>query len=152
MSYYPSFSAPATPAPCIVDQGIVVGKQDMQRLLASLEQVRYLHLQDQTVLSEGEGCILEIVAEPNLATLVANRSLYLNVLSFDYLELGHSPEHGTWFDLVQENRRLRLFPLSNPMEEQDVPMISASAAFEAMVTEVLSAGLDQLDDDDHTAL
>ncbi|MBD2105101.1 hypothetical protein [Leptolyngbya sp. FACHB-261] len=145
---------PFYPAPCIVDTGIVVKKQDMQRLLVDLGRVRYCHHQDGQVLSEGEGYVLEVYADPQLSTIVANHALYLNVYSFDYLELSlgqnpHSSEACTFFDLIQDQRCLRLIPLSNPLQDQGSRTIN-SATLEAVVAEVLSAGWDvQIDDEEH---
>lgn len=136
------------PAPCIIDVGIIIDKQDMQRVLTDLTRVRYIHTQDGRLTNEGEGCILEVFADPNRATLVANHALYLNVYSFDYIELSQSAE-GSVFDLVQEDRRLRLVPLTNPLLDQVNRAINA-AELEAMVTEVISARLDvQIDDEEH---
>ena len=98
------------PAPCIIDAGTVVNKQDMQRLLADLSRVRYIHRQDGVLTGEGEGHVLEVFSHPQRSTLIANHALYLNVHSFDYLELGKSPEQEPWFDLIQEGRQLRLIP------------------------------------------
>lgn len=138
------------PAPCIVDTGIVVDKRDMQRLLADLNRVRYLYLQDGHTASEGEGCILEVFAEPQSATLVANHSLYLNVNSFDYLELRQLAGRQSCFDLVQDGWRLRLIPLSDPLQVRGDRELNA-AALEAVVADVLSASWDaQIDDDDST--
>ncbi|HEY9699767.1 MAG TPA: hypothetical protein V6D10_21075 [Trichocoleus sp.] len=140
------------PAPCIVDSGIIVSKQDMQRLLADLSRVRYRYTQDDRLLSEDEGYVLEVFAEPSQSTLVANHTLYINVHSFDYLELSRSAEQETYFTLVQENRQLRLIPLSNPLQEQKTRGLSA-AALEAVVAEVLSAGWDmQIDDEENFSL
>jgi hypothetical protein len=137
------------PAPCIVDTGIVVNKQDMHRLLADLSRVRYTYHQDGTQLAQGEGCILEIFAEPQRSTLVANHTLYLNVYSFDYLELQLSPNQEACFNLVQENCQLQLVPLTNPLQEQTSRSLNA-ATLEAVVAEVLSAGWDmQLDDEEN---
>lgn len=145
-SSYHSSSFPVA-APCIIDQGIIVNKKDMQRLLADLGRVRYIHSQDGQQLGEGEGCIQEVFADPQRSTMVANRALYLNVHSFDYLELHQTPEQDCFFDLVYETRRLRLIPLTNPLQEQAARSLNA-AALEAMMAEVLSANLDvQLDDD-----
>ncbi|MEB3292453.1 MAG: hypothetical protein VKJ24_04780 [Synechococcales bacterium] len=136
------------PAPCIVDRGIVVDKRDMQRLLADLNRVRYLHLQDGRVTSEGEGLIAEVFAEPQNATLVANRSLYLNVCSFDYLEMSQMEDQQACFDLIQDNRVLRIIPISNPLRLTiDRPL--NPAALEAVVADVLSASWDaQIDDEE----
>lgn len=136
-------------APCIVDAGILVDKRDMQRLLADLTRVRYSHLQDGRVTSEGEGCILEVFADPQRATLIANHALYINVDSFDYLELKQSADQQPCFDLVQDGRQLRLIPLSNPLQEQVHPSLDIEA-LEAVVAEVLSASWDaQFDDEEN---
>ena len=90
---------------------------------------------------------MEVFAAPNRSTLIANQALYLNVQSFDYLHLSQSPEKEAYFDLIQDNRQLRLIPLSNPFQEQSTQQLNADA-LEAMVTQVLSAKWDvQIDDD-----
>ncbi len=134
-------------APCIIDTGIVVNKLDMRRLLTDLSRVRYIHFQDGKRQSEGEGYVLEVCADPQRSTLVANHSLYLNVYSFDYLELKVSPDKETCFDLIQEGRQLRLIPLCNPLSERENKQFSSSA-LEAVLTQVLSAKLDAEIDDD----
>jgi hypothetical protein len=148
MSYEPSASSKRSPAPCIVDMGTIVNKHDMQRLLSDLGRVRYLHTQDGQLCSDGEGYILEVFTDPYRSTLVANHALYLNVQSFDYIELGQLPDRQPSFDLVQDGRTLRLIPLTNPLQE-DYTRTLDEAALEAVVAEVLSAGLDvQMDDEE----
>jgi|UPI000368EBF8 hypothetical protein len=137
------------PAPCIINTGVIVNKLDMRRLLADLGRVRYSYTQDGKLQSEGEGDVMEVFANPRRSTLVANHSLYLNVYSFDYLELKQSPQQQTYFDLVQEGNCLRLIPLSTPMQEQKERSLNASA-IEAMMEQVLSAKWDaeiEIDDD-----
>ncbi|HEY9900817.1 MAG TPA: hypothetical protein V6D43_00045 [Candidatus Sericytochromatia bacterium] len=135
------------PAPCIIDTGIIINKQDMGRLLTDLSRVRYIHTLDGKLQNEGEGCVLEVFSDPQRSTMIANHTLYLNVQSFDYLQLNQSPENESLFDLIQDNRQLRLIPLSNPMQEQYTQQLNADA-LEAMVTRVLSAKWDvQIDDD-----
>lgn len=135
------------PAPCLVDMGTVVNKNDMLRLLQDLGQVRYTHTQDGQLISEGEGYIMEVFSDPQQSTLVANRTLYLNVLSFDCLEMGQLDSQQSHFDLIQENRRLRLVPLSDPLQDQSSRNLNV-AAFEAMVAEALSASWDACLDDE----
>ncbi|AMW31316.1 MULTISPECIES: hypothetical protein [Arthrospira] len=135
-------------APCIIDTGIVVNKRDMQKLLVDLGRVRYIHIQDSQVKSQGEGHILEVFADQQQATLIANHALYLNVYSFDYLELKQSSDNETYFDLVQDGRLLRLVPLSNPLQDQATRNLQA-AAFDAVMDQVLSNNWDTpIDDDD----
>ena len=128
------------PAPCIVDSGIICHKADMLRILRGLRQVSYIHRQDKTITNKGEGCVAEVFCDPTQATIVANRSLYLNVHSFDYLELITNGEE-TSFALVQDDRCLCLMPLA---KADDLPAISQldAATLEAIVTEALSASWD----------
>lgn len=135
------------PAPCIIDTGIVVNKIDMRRLLADLGHVRYIHIQEGKLSSQGEGDVLEVFANPSRSTLVANHALYLNVYSFDYLELKQSPEQETYFDLIQDSRCLRLIPLSTPLQEQTTRNLNVTT-LEAMMEQVLSAKWDAEIDDD----
>lgn len=138
-----------SPAPCIVDTGTIINKQDIQRLLTDLGRVQYAHIQEGVLLNQGEGFILEVFADPQRATLVANHGLYLNVQSFDFLELALSEDSRPHYDLVQDTRILRLIPLSNPLMEQHSHNLNA-ATLEAVVAEVLAAGWDmQIDDEDH---
>ncbi|NJO77915.1 MAG: hypothetical protein HC827_04880 [Cyanobacteria bacterium RM1_2_2] len=141
------------PAPCIVDTGIIVNKQDMQRLLTDLSRVRYRFSHEGRLLVEDEGYVLEVFADPQRSTLVANHTLYINVCSFDYLELKRSnepsDEQQAYFDLIQENQHLRLMPLSNPLQDQRNRSLNV-AALEAVVAEVLSASWDvRIDDDEN---
>ncbi|MFB2920713.1 hypothetical protein [Aerosakkonema funiforme] len=135
------------PAPCIIDTGTIVNKLDMRRILTDLRHVRYLHIQDGKLQSEGEGFVLEVFADPSRATLVANHALYLNVYSFDCLDLKQSPQCECYFDLVQDSRRLRLIPLSNPLQEVVGDNFN-EADLEAVVDRVLSAKWDLNIDDD----
>ncbi|WAL61862.1 hypothetical protein [Thermocoleostomius sinensis] len=140
------------PAPCIVDTGIVVGKQDIQRLLSDLTRVRYCYSQDMTQLAAGEGCILEVFADPQRSTLVANHALYINVCSFDYLELEILPDQQACFRLTQDNCQLQLIPLSNPLQEHTSRNFNI-ATLEAVIADVLSANWDmQLDDEENFSM
>jgi hypothetical protein len=149
MSHDPISRSKRMPAPCIVDTGTVINKQDMQRVLADLSRVRYQHRQDGILINEGEGYVLEVFADPQRSTLIANHGVYINVSSFDYLELSQSEDLEPVFDLIQDDRQLRLIPLSNPLQEQNTHRLNV-AALEAVVAEVLSANWDvQIDDEEH---
>ncbi|MDZ8186355.1 MAG: hypothetical protein RMX96_16085 [Nostoc sp. ChiSLP02] len=135
------------PAPCIVNTGIIVNKLDMRRLLTDLGRVHYIYTHEDKVLSEGEGDVMEVFANPQRSTLVANHALYLNVCSFDYLELKQSSQEETYFDLTQDGVCLRLIPRSTPFQERRERSFNASA-IEAMMEQVLSARWDAEIDDD----
>ena len=135
------------PAPCIINTGVIVNKLDMRRLLADLGRVQYIYTQDGKLQSEGEGDVLEVFANPQRSTLVANHTLYINVYSFDYLELKQSEQKQTYFDLTQEGMCLRLIPLSTPQQERQERCLNTSV-IEAMLEQLLTAQLDaELDDD-----
>jgi hypothetical protein len=136
------------PPPCIIDRGIIVNKEDMRRLLNDVGKVHYSHQLDGLIQSEGEGWIMEIFSDIQQATLIANHALYLNLQSFDYLLIDKTSEEQNYFELVQENRHLRLTPLSSQLQEEGVNHSLDVETLEAMVTQVLSARWDvQLDDD-----
>ncbi|WP_036487611.1 hypothetical protein [Myxosarcina sp. GI1] len=140
-------SSQSFPAPCIVDTGIVINRDDIKRLLNDLGCVRYVHTIDNHLHSKGEGKVREVFNDPDRATLIANGNLYINIQSFNYLQLGQSSEAEVCFDLIQENLQLRLIPLSPSSKQNDRDL--DAAVIEAMVAEVLSARLDvQLDDED----
>jgi hypothetical protein len=84
------------------------------------------------------------------ATLVVNQSLYLNLHSFDYLHLQQSAEGQTYFELVQDNRVLRLDIAENPHGNTLSMKVVPDGTLEEMVTQVLSARWDvQMDDDEN---
>jgi len=142
-----SAGLPNVPAPCLVDQGIVVNKADMLRLLNDLGQVAYTDVHETAVLSQGTGYVMDVFAEPSVSTLVANQSLYLNVYSFDYIQLEKLPDDQACFKLIQENRCLQLVPLTSPIKEQAKRDLD-TAAIEEIVAEALSASWDACLDDD----
>ncbi len=135
------------PAPCIINTGIIVNKLDIRKLLSDLGRVHYTYTQANKLISEGEGDVMEVFANPQRSTLVANNALYLNVQSFDYLELKQSPQQQTYLDLIQEEMCLRLIPLSTPLQERRERNLNV-IAIEAMMDQVLSAKWDAEIDDD----
>jgi hypothetical protein len=139
------------PSPCIVDWGTVISKEDMRRLLNDFSRVRYQHSIEGKLQSEGEGWVMEIFTDPVQSTLIANHTLYLNLQSFDYLNIGKTAEDEPYFDLVQDQRNLRIIPLSNPLKEQENAPTLDDATLEEMVTRVLSSKWDLSLDEDEEA-
>ena len=137
------------PAPCIVDEGILINHDDIRRLLTDMCHVRYVHSIAGQINNEGQGFIQEIFNDSHQSTVIANRKLYININSFDYLQLSKSTENEACFDLIQDNRQLRLIPIARTNKPQTISKNIDAEAIEAMVAEVLSARLDvQLDDED----
>ncbi|MEM6611587.1 MAG: hypothetical protein AAF652_04915 [Cyanobacteria bacterium P01_C01_bin.72] len=141
------------PAPCIVDEGIVINPDDIRRLLGDLGHVYYVHKIDEQETSRGEGYIQEIFNDNNQSTLIANKKIYINIYSFDYLRLSKSTDGEACFDLVQDNRQLSLIPISRTMPPQAITKNIDADTIEAMVTEVLTARFDvQLDFDNDSTM
>ncbi len=128
------------PAPCIVDIGTIVNKRDMQRILSDLDRVRYVYIQEGKPQSRGEGRVMEVFADPGQLTAIANQSIYINVCSFDYLELRQGPKSEAIFDLIEGDRQLRLTPVSTPIKP--TPTTIEPDALEAVLARVISAKLD----------
>ncbi|MFQ3585071.1 MAG: hypothetical protein SNJ85_09120 [Cyanobacteriota bacterium] len=145
-------------APCIVDAGTLVSKRDIYRLLADLGRVRYFDIVDGWVRKQGEGYVMEVFQDPTAATLVVNRSLYLNLDSFDYAclrdpaSMGSAEPEGSTeaaipdteqpsvvIDLVQDSRVLRLVPLSDPLSDP-VRLLEDTQALRAAAVDVLASG------------
>ncbi len=143
--------------PCIVDVGTIIRKNDIYRILADLGHVWYVDIQDGQVRQEGEGYVMEVYDDPQSATIVFNRTLYLNVSGFDYLTLSQSQPDLTslvpqsesegltssappqaQLDLVQENRILRLLPLSDPLSDP-VHLFEDTQALKAAMSDALTA-------------
>ncbi len=147
MSKHQGFESLA--APCIVDEGILINCEDIRRLLTDVCHVYYVHSIEGQVKSEGQGFIQEIFNDPRQSTLIANQKIYINISSFDYLQLSKSTDNETYFDLIQDNRQLRLIPIARTTKPQRISEDINAEAIEAMVAEVLSARLDvQMDDED----
>ena len=144
----PEFTPSRLPAPCIIEQGILINKDDIKRVLSDLGQVDYFCQLDGQCQGAGQGWILDVFNDVKQATIVMNQSLYLNVNSFDYLQLSVNDQGQTLIDLWQDSRQLRLIPLDSDQCLPDPCQYFLSSDLESVVSEVLSAQLDvQLDQD-----
>jgi hypothetical protein len=90
---------------------------------------------------------MEVFVHHQRSTIVANHALYLNINSFDCLELKQPSEKESFFDLIQEDICLRLIPLSTPLQERYERHFQGTT-IEAMMDQVLSARWDAEIDDD----
>lgn len=140
--------------PLVVDDGIIANRRDMVRVLRDLGHVRYAELVGDETRASGEGLVAHVAAHDTAATIVANRRIYLNVNGFDFLRLGRGSD-GAAFDLVTDNRTLRLEPLSDPIrdgitheESAYVPAEALSGLIGAQLSEDDLAELFQEDDDE----
>ena len=127
---------------CIVDEGIVINRRDMVRILRDLGHVRYTDRVENQVRAEGEGFITSVFSHGKGSTIFFNRRLYINVNSFDYLRLGRGADDEATIELVDQQRVVTIVPLSDPLEERhvmacDSGMVQA-VGFERMFGESLA--------------
>lgn len=112
---------------CIVDDGIVLNRRDMLRILRDLGHVRYHDLLEGQERARGEGFISGVYANQSNSTIIVNKRLYINVNGFDYMRLGSADdEEGPTIDLVEDRRTIRLVPLSDVLQERQ-PYIAEGA-------------------------
>ncbi|MDB5101622.1 MAG: hypothetical protein JWM80_6043 [Cyanobacteria bacterium RYN_339] len=103
---------------CVVDEGILLNRRDMVRVLRDLGHVRYQDLVEGTERARGEGYIAGVYANQSNSTIIVNKRLYINVNGFDYMRLRRADENGTAIDLVDDRRTIRITPLSDAMLER----------------------------------
>jgi hypothetical protein len=123
---------------CIVDEGIVLNRRDMVRILRDLGHVRYRDLVEGTERARGEGFIAGVYANQSNSTIIVNKRLYINVNGFDYMRLGRADEDETSIDLVEDRRTIRLMPVSDALQERqqfisEATVIPVQGALERML-------------------
>jgi hypothetical protein len=97
-------------APCLINEGTIINKKDMVRALETLECVDYSDVIDGKLRSKGEGIIIKVFASKDSSTLIINGSIFLNVMSFDYLAYYINKSNETIVELNSGPRMLRLIP------------------------------------------
>ena len=97
--------------PCIIDEGIIMNRQDMVRVLRDLNRVRYTDVREEAIRVSGVGTVTHVHSHDRAATMVVNRRLYLNVNGFDFLRLSRGANAAARLELVNASRILQLEPL-----------------------------------------
>ena len=114
--------------PCIVDEGLVVNRKDMVRILRDLGHVKYADIHDGQVRREGEGLIYSVFDNYNRSTIFVNKRLYINVNSFSHLQLTQLEGGQAAIDLVEATRTVRLMPQTDPFQERHAFMAEPATA------------------------
>jgi hypothetical protein len=102
-----------TPAPCIVNEGILINKTDMLRAIETLESVRYSFIVDGEEMSSGQGIVVKVFASTDSATLIVNECIFVNIMSFNYLRFYINDENATAIELIEDSKVLRLAAMDN---------------------------------------
>jgi hypothetical protein len=89
----------------------------MLRALETLESVEYRFSVHREQTDEGRAALVKLMADPESATLVVNGCLFLNVLSFHYLDFEPASEDRWRFVLHGDGTALELLSLEETDEE-----------------------------------
>ncbi len=134
------------PAPFIINVGTIVNKSDMLRVLSRLSHVSYTHVCHGESRSQGTATLVEVVNDPQHATLLADRLLHLNISSFDYLELIQGNDNQTQFVLVRGDEQLRLESVEHLIDEDiaafDRRKTFGDSSLEFALAHIIAAKLD----------
>jgi hypothetical protein len=132
-------------APCLIGRGTLGNPRDMLRALETLENLDYRFTAHGEVVDEGRAALVKLMADPESATLVVNGCLFLNVLSFRYLDFEPAPENRWRFMLHGDGSNLEL--VSVPESEED----AANASRPHLLSEEVAPDFESLialDDED----
>jgi hypothetical protein len=98
-------------APCLIGRGTLADPRDMLRALETLENLEYRFVVHGELVDEGKAALVKLMADPESATLVVNGCLFLNVLSFSFLDFEPTAEQRWRFTLHGTHSVLELISL-----------------------------------------
>lgn len=101
-------------APCLVGTGTLSHPRDMVRAMETVEALEYTYTVDSEVISEGKVALVKIMADPESSTILVNGCLFLNVMSFTYLNFATDDEGVTRFELHADGTVLTISPVEEP--------------------------------------
>ena len=104
-------------APCLVGRGTLTNARDMLRALETIENLEYRFIAHREVIDTGRAALVKLMADPDSATLVVNGCLFLNVLSFRYLDFEPLSEDRWRFVLHGDGSSLELISMPETEEE-----------------------------------
>lgn len=106
------------PAPCIINEGTIVNKRDILRVLETLDGVEYVYTVEGEPIAAGSALVTQVFASRTSATLLVNNCLFLNVNSFEYVRFWQE-DTTTKLELRLGTSVLTLTPIAE--EEPDTP-------------------------------
>ena len=98
-------------APCLIGSGTLTHPRDMLRALETIDNLEYSFAVHGDIVSEGRAALVKLMADPESSTLVVNECLFLNVMSFRYLDFEQLSEDSWGFTLFGDGSTLRLVSL-----------------------------------------
>jgi hypothetical protein len=104
-------------APCLIGRGTLSNPRDMLRALETLETIEYRFVSLGELADEGRAALVKLMADEESATLVVNGCLFLNVLSFHYLDFEPLAEDRWQFVLHGDGTTLELVSVPESDDE-----------------------------------
>lgn len=118
----------------------------MLRVLSRLSYVSYTHICGGERRSQGSASVVEVLNDPQQATLLADQLLHLNIHSFDYLELRQDETEQTLFVLVRGDEHLCLksipCPINEDISDLDPHQTLSGSSLEFALAHIIAAKLD----------
>lgn len=105
-------------APCLIGRGTLSHPRDMLRALETLEGLEYRFLVDGEVVDGGQAALVKLMADPDSSTLVVNGCLFLNAMSFRYLDFEPMSEARWRFVLHGDGSTLELVSVPESDDEE----------------------------------
>ncbi|NTW29141.1 MAG: hypothetical protein HGA39_07240 [Coriobacteriia bacterium] len=137
-------------APCMIGSGTLAGPRDMLRALETLDNLEYRFVVHGETVNEGRAALVKLLADPESATLVVNGCLFLNVMSFrfvDFEQLADTPER--WrFMLHGDSSTLELISFPDTDDETGATNRPHLLSEETMPSFESLIALDDDEDDD----
>lgn len=106
-------------APCLVGRGTLANPRDMLRALETLENVQYRFISHGETIDEGRAALVKLMADPESSTLVVNGCLFLNVMSFRYVDFEPGAPESWCFTLHGDGSILELVSLPESDDEDE---------------------------------
>lgn len=101
-------------AACLVGTGTLTHPRDMVRAMETVEAMDYIYTVDAERISEGRVTLVKIMADPESATILVNGCLFLNVMSFNYLNFTTDEDGAARFELHADGTVLTVIPADEP--------------------------------------
>ncbi|MDO9557570.1 MAG: hypothetical protein Q7J82_08335 [Coriobacteriia bacterium] len=101
-------------ASCLVGTGTLTHPRDMVRAMETVEALDYTYTVDSETISEGRVTLVKIMADPESSTILVNGCLFLNVMSFTYLNFTTDDEGVTHFELHANGTVFKITPIDEP--------------------------------------
>lgn len=98
----------------IVNEGILYNKRDMVYLLRDLGYIVYFEVVRNRVVNKGHGYIMRVCANSEEPTLFLKGRVYINVNSFNYLQVKSGSKGRTIYELHSDVRVIKIVPEDRP--------------------------------------